>query len=92
MASSIAVLDHGKSATCAPKKKKERFTITLSQSAAKAFNELKEWTDSDTDSEVFRNALRLHKMLIRANKDGKHLLIRDAQTGELERVNLFTDT
>lgn len=89
MTTNVAVLDSGRGAARSPKKEKTRFSISLSPAAADAFEELRDWTDVDTDSEVFRNALRIHKMLIRAHRDGKKFLIKDEETGETERVRLF---
>ena len=67
-----------------------KFTISLSPKSVEALEQLKEVTDAATDSEVFRNALRLHLTLIRANADGKQLLIRDKDAGdELVPVTLF---
>ncbi|MCA0432078.1 MAG: ribbon-helix-helix protein, CopG family [Proteobacteria bacterium] len=68
---------------------KERFSITLSPAAAKAFQELKEATDADTDTEVFRNALRLHISLLRAHKKGKKIYIEDENGKALVQVDLF---
>ncbi len=73
----------------APRPRKERFTISLSQKSADAFKELKELTDADTDSEVFRNALRLHLSLLRAHVDGKKILVQDDNTNVTVPVDLF---
>ncbi len=91
MTSNVAVFDDGKTHSRAPKKEKERFSISLSQASARAFSELKEMTDADTDSEVFRTALRLHKMLLRAHLDGQDFLLKDKETGKAITVNLFSD-
>ena len=67
-----------------------KFTISLSPKSVEALEHLKEITDAATDSEVFRNALRLHLTLVRAHADGKQLLIRDSEAGdELIPVTLF---
>lgn len=50
--------------------KKERYTITLSKRSTSMFRELKEHTDADTDSEVFRNALRLSYAIMKAQQKG----------------------
>jgi hypothetical protein len=71
---------------------KDRFSITLSPSATKAFYELKIVTDADTDTEVFRNALRLHVALVRAHKEGKKLYLEDGKERALLPVNLFAPT
>jgi hypothetical protein len=68
---------------------RERFSVTLSPAAAKAFHDLKQATDADTDSEVFRNALRLHIALLRAYRDGKKLYLEDDQDKTLVPVSLF---
>lgn len=70
-------------------RERERFSITLSPSAAKAFHELKTLTDADTDSEVFRNALRLHISLVRAYRDGKKIYLETDGDKSLIPVNLF---
>jgi hypothetical protein len=69
---------------------KERFSITLSRAASKAFHELKEATDADTDTEVFRNALRLHISLLRAHKKGKKIYVADGDDRSLIQVDLFS--
>lgn len=69
-----------------------KFTISLSPKSAQALEELKELTDAATDSEAFRNALRLHLTLVRAHLDGKQLLVRDKKSGDTSSipVTLFT--
>lgn len=69
--------------------RKQRLTISLSENSFLAFNELKSATDADTDSEVVRNALRLHLALLRAYKSGKKLLVKDGDTENLIPVDLF---
>lgn len=68
-----------------------KFTISVSAKSAEALNELKELTDAATDSEVFRNALRIHMMLIRAHLDGKQLFVKDTKNGDplMVPVTLF---
>jgi metal-responsive CopG/Arc/MetJ family transcriptional regulator len=69
--------------------RKQRLTVSLSAQSMKAFAELRETTDADTDSEVVRNALRLHLALLRAQLSGKELLVRDGNTDHLIPVRLF---
>lgn len=75
----------------APREMKNvKFTISLSQKSADAVERLKDITDAATDSEVFRNALRIHLMLVEAHSDGKQLFIRDSMTGDqMIPVTLF---
>jgi hypothetical protein len=74
-----------------PRSKNVKFTISLSPKSAETLDELKKLTDASTDSEVFRNALRLHLTLLRAQLDGKQLLIRDEKTGDsMLPVTLFS--
>ena len=53
---------------------------------------IKTWTDADTDSEVFRNALRLHLMLLRAHQNGARLFMKRDGMEEAVTVNLFVGT
>ncbi|MEW7008474.1 MULTISPECIES: ribbon-helix-helix protein, CopG family [unclassified Lentilitoribacter] len=92
MTSNIATIKERKTRTSKPKQAKERFSISLSQSSAQAFEELKELTGADTDSEVFRNALRMHRMLLRAHMDGKRFLIHDEGNNSTTPLNLFIYT
>jgi hypothetical protein len=70
--------------------KRNRLTISLSERSIKAFREIKDKTDADTDSEVFRNALRLYLGLLRAHEDGKMLFIRDDKAnGAIYPVEFF---
>jgi hypothetical protein len=71
------------------KERKQRLTVSLSPQSMKAFAELREFTDADTDSEVVRNALRLHLALLRAQSGGKELLVRDGKNDQLVPVRLF---
>ena len=75
--------------------KKVRLTISLSEKSMEAFEEIKASTDADTDSEVFRNALRLHLMLLRAHKNKIRLYMKredGAGAEEALPVNLFVDS
>lgn len=49
---------------------KKKITISLSEKSLHIMEELRTRTDADTDSEIFRNALRLHLALIRAEAAG----------------------
>lgn len=71
--------------------RKMRLTISLSEKSMEAFNEIKSWTDADTDSEVFRNALRLHLMLLRAHQNGTRLFLKRDGMEEVVPVNLFVE-
>lgn len=72
--------------------KNVKFTISLSPKSVEALEELKEVTDAATDSEAFRNALRLHLTLVRAHLDGKQVLVKDKKSGDTAAipVTLFT--
>lgn len=72
-----------------PKSDRTRITISLSERTMMAFDELKRLTDADTDSEVFRNALRLHAALLHAHIAGDTLLIRRKNESETSAVALF---
>jgi Ribbon-helix-helix protein, copG family len=70
--------------------KRNRLTISLSDRSVTAFREIRELTDADSDSEVFRNALRLYLGLLRAHEDGKTILIRDEKrNGAVYPVEFF---
>lgn len=68
----------------------EKFTVSLSPRTAEVIAELRELTDAATDSEVFRNAVRLHLTLLRAHIQGKQLLLRDSpESDTLTQITLF---
>lgn len=73
------------------KRERERFSITLSGRTAAMFEELKGLTDADTDSEVFRNALRLHYMVVKAHEKGFGFYMKDPESGTIHPVLLGTD-
>ena len=56
---------------------KERYSITLSAQSGNLLEELKTYTDSETVTEVFRDALRLSYIVMTAQKEGKRIEIRD---------------
>jgi len=91
MHGNVTATDGGVTSSRPKKKEKAKFSISLSAASAQAFLEIKEWTDADTDSEVFRNALRLQKTLLKAHRDGKRFLIQDSETGKSEVVQLFAE-
>lgn len=49
---------------------KERFTIALSPQSVNLLNEIKEYTEAETTTEVFRDSLRLAYMVMNAQKKG----------------------
>lgn len=66
--------------------KNVKFTISVSPKSAEALQELKELTDASTDSEVFRNALRIHLMLVKAHMDKKQLYVQDMANGQAAMI------
>jgi Ribbon-helix-helix protein, copG family len=72
--------------------RKKKITISLSEKSVRAFEELKCATDADTDSEVFRNALRLHLTLLRAYKSGVKLFMKRDNSEEVVPVTLFAES
>jgi hypothetical protein len=74
-----------------PGARKKKITISLSEKSMRALNELRRATDADTDSEVFRNALRLHLMLLRAHSAGVKLFMRRDGSEESVPVTLFNE-
>lgn len=67
---------------------RRRLSITLSPKTAEAFEWLKLRTDADTDSEVIRNALRVHYVLLQAAEKGEKFFVHD-KDGERRQVILF---
>ena len=59
------------------KKSKERYSITLSQQSEQLLNELKEFTDAETATEVFRDSLRLSYLIMNAQKKGLRVEIHN---------------
>lgn len=55
------------------KSTKERFTIALSSKSVNLLNEIKEYTEAETTTEVFRDSLRLAYMVMNAQKQGMRL-------------------
>jgi len=61
----------------AAKKGKERYSITLSHQSEKLLEELKEFTDAETVTEVFRDSLRLSYLVMNAQKKGLRVEIHN---------------
>lgn len=68
---------------------KKKITISLSETSMKAMEELRERTDADTDSEVFRNALRLHLALVRAEAIGIKFYMKNRDEFSIVPVAMF---
>ena len=68
-----------------------RFVLTLSEESAVAFFEMEEVTDADSDSEVVRNALRLHAYLLRQHQAGAKIFIRFMEDETPTEVSLFVE-
>lgn len=49
----------------------------MSARSARLFDEIKEFTDADTDSEVFRNALRLAYAVMMAKQHNRQIVAVD---------------
>ena len=71
--------------------RRDRVAFTLSTATRSAIDELRTLTDADSDSEVVRNAVRLHLTLLRAHVDGKVLMMKDEKHDVQMPVNLFTE-
>ena len=56
---------------------KERYSITLSHQSGALLEELKDFTDAETVTEVFRDSLRLSYLIMKAQKEGLRVEIRD---------------
>jgi hypothetical protein len=67
-----------------------RLTLRVSQTSVKHLEELQSWTDAASNSEVFRNALRLYYALIKASRLGHKVYIQEADD-EKKRMALFID-
>lgn len=67
-----------------------RTSVVLSSKAAQILDELKKLTDAYSDSEVMRNALRVHYALLQHFAAGEALFLRNADgSGELTKIDLF---
>jgi hypothetical protein len=94
MSTSLGLVSNGGRKRTSVKKRpeserRERYSITLSKKSSEAFDWLKTATDADTDSEVIRNALRLHYVLLQRHLAGDAFFIRKADGGELTQIDLF---
>lgn len=56
---------------------KDRYSVTLSKATTEMIRALKEGTDADSDSEVFRNSVRISYAIMEAQKSGATLVIED---------------
>ncbi|MEK7612746.1 MAG: ribbon-helix-helix protein, CopG family [Patescibacteria group bacterium] len=73
-----------------PVKGRRRFSITLSPKSAEAFDWLKDATDADTDSEVIRNALRMHYVLLQRHIEGDTFFLCPAnKPDQMVKIDLF---
>src|SRR5262249_52442595 len=71
---------------------RKKITVSISQRAStQAFEELKSSTTARDDSEVFRNALRLHLTLLRAHSSGARLFLRPPGSQQYVPVELFAN-
>lgn len=69
--------------------RKAKVAISLSAHSIAIMEALRERTDASSDSEVFRNSLRLHLALVRAAKAGARLYLRGANGEALVPVDMF---
>ena len=69
--------------------KRNRVTVSISNKSLNAVREIRDLTDADSDSEVFRNALRLYLTLLRGQQDGKIVYLRDEKQGTVYPIELF---
>jgi hypothetical protein len=56
---------------------RHKFSVSLSDAGAALVHELRVMTDADTDSEVFRNAIRFHAYLMRRVASGEQIRVGD---------------
>lgn len=63
--------------TKAAKRTKERYSVTLSKQSEALLEELKDFTDAETVTEVFRDSLRLSYLIMNAQKKGLRVEIHD---------------
>lgn len=74
----------------ATNRSRQKYSITLSPKSSEAFKWLREVTDADTDSEVVRNALRLHYVLLKHDIAGAKFYIQEEGQPPLY-IDLFSD-
>lgn len=69
---------------------RRHLSVTLSKKSENTFEELKVMTDAYSDSEVVRNALRIHHAFLQRQLAGETLFSRKADgSGELTQLDLF---
>lgn len=66
-----------------------RFSITLSEKTADMHAAIKEETDASSDSEVFRNAVRLFYTVMEAQKAGHEIAVK-TKDGEVAPLSVMT--
>jgi hypothetical protein len=86
-----AAEDEKEGSDCVIGVRRKKITISLSEKSLRALEELRRATDADTDSEVFRNALRLHLSLVRAHSNGVALYMKRGDKEEIVPVTLFAE-
>jgi hypothetical protein len=69
-----------------PKKAKGRYTVALSEKSEKILEELKDFSDAETTTEVIRDALRLSYAVMVAQKEGLRLELCDPKKPEDRKV------
>lgn len=69
-----------------PKKAKGRYTVALSEKSEKILEELKDFSDAETITEVIRDALRLSYAVMVAQKEGLRLELCDPKKPEDRKV------
>ena len=70
---------------------RRKFTLEMSGESAKAFFEMREITDADSNSEVVRNAIRLHAYLLHLHQEGAEFFIHPPGGEEPIKMNLFVE-
>ncbi len=57
--------------------KKVKKTISVSPATDLMAQDLDQWTDAATESEVYRNAIRIHHLLVKAHQEDKPIRVGD---------------
>jgi hypothetical protein len=65
---------------------KKRFNLELGPATYERVQALVELTEASSLSEVLRRALEVYDQLVRAQRDGAHILLRRPQGRESERL------
>jgi len=62
-----------------PAKQRRRIkkSISISEATDAKVTDLRSWTDTDTESEAYRNAVRIHHYLVQAFRAGKPIKVGD---------------